>query len=90
MAHLAADLDARLGQVLQDQRRLARAERKSLARLEVDSGEPLVLVPELEVDVHDLRGLLEVGELILAEAGSTLGKVKTRRGRPARAAEGNP
>ena len=87
---LSPDLDARLAQVLEDQRRLARAERKSLARLEVDADEPLVLVPELEADVHDLRGLLEVGELILAEAGDALTRTKPRRTRPARAAEGNP
>ncbi|HLA76811.1 MAG TPA: ArsA-related P-loop ATPase [Vicinamibacteria bacterium] len=80
-AQLAADLDARLAQVLEDQRRLARAERKSLARLEVDAGEPLVLVPELEADVHDLRGLREVGGLMLAEAGGGSSEGKARRPR---------
>ncbi len=86
-ARLPPDFEARLAQVLGDQRRLARAERKSLARLEVDAGEPLVLVPELEADVHDLKGLREVGELILAKGdGSSQGK--SRRARTAPIAEG--
>jgi anion-transporting ArsA/GET3 family ATPase len=50
--------------VLRDQRLVARAERKGLARLEVDIGQPPVLVPELDADVHDLRGLAEVAAAI--------------------------
>jgi hypothetical protein len=36
-----------------------------VSRLEVDTGEPLLLVPELESDVHDLRGLAHVAQLML-------------------------
>jgi hypothetical protein len=39
-----------------------------VARLEVDTRERPVLVPELEQDVHDLRGLAEFGELVFAGA----------------------
>lgn len=46
--------------VHRDLRTLARAERRGLARLEVDAGVPPILVPELETDVHDLRGLADV------------------------------
>ena len=47
---------------------LARVERRAIARLEVDTRERPVLVPELEQDVHDLRGLAEFGELVFAGA----------------------
>jgi anion-transporting ArsA/GET3 family ATPase len=49
-----------------DQQRVARVERRAVARLEVDSGEAPLLVPEMEADVHDLRGLKEVGEALFA------------------------
>ncbi len=54
---------------------LARVERRAVARLEVDTRERPVLVPELEHDIHDLRGLAEFGELVFSGA----------RARPARA-----
>jgi len=61
-------LDAACGEVLldvyKDQQKLARREQRAVARLEVDSGEPVILVPELESDVHDLRGLKQVGDVI--------------------------
>jgi hypothetical protein len=52
-------------EVFRDQQRVARRERRAVARLEVDAGESAILVPQLESDVHDLRGLEEVGNLIL-------------------------
>ena len=62
------DIDAGLAQLLvltlREQQVLAGAERRALARLEVDTREKPVLVPELEQDVHDLRGLAGFGELI--------------------------
>jgi len=61
---LAKALVEKLAAVLRDQRLVARAERKSLARLEVDVGRAPVLVPELEADVHDLRGLAEIAAAI--------------------------
>jgi len=59
------ELARRLLEIYKDQRTLARFERRSVASLEVDTREPLILVPELEVDVHDLRGLAEVGGSML-------------------------
>jgi hypothetical protein len=50
---------------MEDQSRVSRRERRGIARLEADVAEPLILVPELDADVHDLRGLREVGERIL-------------------------
>ena len=44
---------------------LGRAEAKAVGRLEVDTGEPPLLVPEMEADVHDLRGLDEVAAALL-------------------------
>ena len=92
---LPGAVDAELEQALlaayEDLRRLARAERRVLARLEVDSGEPLLLVPELEADVHDLRGLLQVAQSMfggertrgreLATAAVSNGPLPRRRGR---------
>jgi anion-transporting ArsA/GET3 family ATPase len=50
--------------VHRDLRALARAERRGLARLEVDADVAPILVPELETDVHDLRGLAEVAAAV--------------------------
>jgi anion-transporting ArsA/GET3 family ATPase len=69
-APLSEGLAERLIALHHDQQVLARAERQSIARLEVDSREPVTLVPELDQDVHDLRGLLEVADLIVPLAGT--------------------
>ena len=66
-AAVAPDLAARLAQTLREQQVLARVERRALARLEVDTRERPVLVPELDHDVHDLRGLAEFGDLVFSE-----------------------
>jgi len=66
------ELAAHLIRIVRDQQALARAEARSVARLEVDTGERPLLVPEFEADIHDLRDLRAVGEAIfggLAEAG---------------------
>jgi hypothetical protein len=47
---------------------LARVERRAIARLQVDTRERPVLVPELEQDVHDLRGLATFAELVFGAA----------------------
>ena len=52
--------------VFMDERRVARRERRSAARLAAQTGEPTVVVPEQDADVHDLRGLKEVGEALTA------------------------
>jgi anion-transporting ArsA/GET3 family ATPase len=64
-------LAALLAETLREQQVLARAERRAIARLEVDTRERPVLVPELEHDVHDLRGLAEFGELVFSGAVRT-------------------
>jgi anion-transporting ArsA/GET3 family ATPase len=65
---LDRDLKRRLVEVFQDQQALARAERRHIAALGEKVAAPIVPVPERETDVHDLRGLKEVGETILGEA----------------------
>ena len=62
---------------LREQQVLARVERRAVARLEVDTRERPVLVPELEQDVHDLRGLAEFGELVFAARPD--GRARRRR-----------
>jgi anion-transporting ArsA/GET3 family ATPase len=64
---LAPDLALRLAETLREQQVLARVERRAVARLEVDTRERPVLVPELEQDVHDLRGLAAFGDLVFAD-----------------------
>jgi anion-transporting ArsA/GET3 family ATPase len=60
-----ADLAARLVDVYRDQQRVARAERRALARFEVDTGQAVVPVPEFDADIHDLRGLRDFGKAIV-------------------------
>ncbi|MGE0453784.1 MAG: ArsA family ATPase [Vicinamibacteria bacterium] len=55
-------------EIQRDHRSLAQHERKAVARVEVDAGTSAILVPELEADVHDLRGLHEVAGLLLPAA----------------------
>jgi anion-transporting ArsA/GET3 family ATPase len=69
---------AHLVKVYRDEEALARAEGRSLARLQVDSGAPLVLVPEMDGDVHDLRGLAEVAEALLPLPGPRRGSRRSR------------
>ena len=64
---LDRDLKRRLVEVFQDQQALARAERRHIAALGETVAAPVVLVPERETDVHDLRGLKEVGQTLLGE-----------------------
>jgi anion-transporting ArsA/GET3 family ATPase len=65
---VAPELAARLLETLREQQVLARVERRAVARLEVDTRERPLLVPELEQDVHDLRGLAEFGALLFPGA----------------------
>ncbi|HXY40445.1 MAG TPA: ArsA-related P-loop ATPase [Vicinamibacteria bacterium] len=61
---LEPELTGRLVETLREQQVLAAVERRAIARLEVDTRERPLLVPELEQDVHDLRGLVEFAELV--------------------------
>jgi len=58
-------LDPALAEVLvtlaRDQHRVAARERRTIARLAAETDQPLVVIPEQDKDVHDLRGLAEVG-----------------------------
>ncbi len=67
-ARIDEELAEALGGVYRDQQRLARHDQRALARLQADTGEPVLGVPEMEADVHDLRGLLEVAEAMLGQA----------------------
>jgi anion-transporting ArsA/GET3 family ATPase len=75
-ARVPEELARALGEVYRDQQRLARHDQRALARLEADTGELVLGVPELEADVHDLRGLLEVGRTMM---GSAPAPAKRRR-----------
>lgn len=72
-ARAAPDLDeplaAGLRALYRDEQVLARAEEHAIARLEADSGEAALRVPEQEADVHDLRGLRKVAAMLLPELG---------------------
>lgn len=59
-------LQARLLELYRDERSLASAEARAIARLEADASEAVVRVPELPADVHDLRGLMDVARSLLA------------------------
>jgi anion-transporting ArsA/GET3 family ATPase len=64
---LGADLAGRVAACLADHRKLAARDRREIARLEDElRGEPLLLVPQLEDDVHDLRGLARLGQHLFA------------------------
>jgi anion-transporting ArsA/GET3 family ATPase len=75
-AALEPELLDKLAAVFRDQRRVAAAERRSISRLEAKTGEALVVVPEMEVDVHDLRGLKEIADAMFEGVGGR------RRGEP--------
>ena len=65
-ARVAPDLAGKLAATLREQQVLAAVERRAIARLEVDARRKALVVPELEQDVHDLRGLAEVADLLFA------------------------
>jgi anion-transporting ArsA/GET3 family ATPase len=67
-ARVDEDLAEALIAVYRDQQRLARHDQRALTRLEAETGEPILAVPELEADVHDLRGLLDVAEAMQGPA----------------------
>lgn len=62
-------LQTRLLELFRDEQARARAEQRAIARLEVDTCAAAVRVPELETDVHDLRGLTEVAGHLLPASG---------------------
>jgi anion-transporting ArsA/GET3 family ATPase len=78
-ASLPRDLALRLVETFREQQVLARVERRALARLEVDTRERPVLVPEFEQDVHDLRGLVVFGDAIVGRASDVVGAAEGSR-----------
>jgi hypothetical protein len=64
---LSADLAARVSENFLDYHRLARRDTRNVARLQAElGGEPLLLVPRLDDDVHDIEGLLRVHRFLFA------------------------
>jgi anion-transporting ArsA/GET3 family ATPase len=66
---LSAELAGRVAANFADYHRLARRDTRNLARLEEElGGEPLLLIPRLDDDVHDVAGLLRVHRYLFATA----------------------
>jgi len=78
-ASVPAALAGKLVATFAEQQVLARVERRAIARLEVDARERTLRVPELEQDVHDLRGLAAFAGQVLPlarERARTAGAVR--------------
>ena len=70
LSGLPADLASRVAQNFNDYHLLARRDRRNITRLQSELGErPLLLVPQLDDDVHDIEGLLRVHRYLFASAG---------------------
>jgi anion-transporting ArsA/GET3 family ATPase len=66
---VSPDLVARVAANFADYHRLARRDTRNLARLEAElGGEPLLLVPRLDDDVHDVAGLRRIHRYLFATA----------------------
>ena len=64
---LGEDLAARIAQNLHDYHVLARRDERNIERLRIELGDsPLLLVPHLDDDVHDVDGLLRVHRYLFA------------------------
>jgi anion-transporting ArsA/GET3 family ATPase len=64
---LDTDAEARITQVLEEERAWMELEQSRLERAQRLAGDaPLILVPALPGDVHDLKGLAQVAELVAA------------------------
>jgi anion-transporting ArsA/GET3 family ATPase len=87
-ADIDDDLAEALVEVFQDQRRLARADRRSVERLEGVTGRSAILIPEFEADVHDLRELKETGDVLFGVGGERRGRARGRSARRLAAADG--
>jgi anion-transporting ArsA/GET3 family ATPase len=66
-ALLGAKLGGKVTRNFEDHRRLAEHDRRNVARLRRELGrEPLIAVPLLDDDVHDVAGLVELDEYLFA------------------------
>jgi len=77
-AAVEPDLARRLAAVWRDHESVARLEREAIAGLRRRTRAPLVLVPELDGDVHDLRGLHAVGDAMLGERSGRASRTRIR------------
>jgi anion-transporting ArsA/GET3 family ATPase len=67
---LGADLAARVAENLHDYHVLARRDERNVARVSAEiDGRPLLMVPHLDDDVHDVDGLLRVHRYLFAPDG---------------------
>jgi anion-transporting ArsA/GET3 family ATPase len=66
---LSADLAARVAENFADYHRLAARDEANVARLAeaLDGDEPMLLVPQLDDDVHDLEGLARMHRFLFAD-----------------------
>ncbi|MCG6925571.1 MAG: AAA family ATPase [Acidobacteria bacterium] len=69
-------LASKLVETFREQQTLAGVEQRAVARLEVDTREKPILVPEFEQDIHDLQGLAAFADTVLPGTGT---KVAGRR-----------
>jgi anion-transporting ArsA/GET3 family ATPase len=64
---ISSDLAGRVAQTFDDYHRLARRDQRNIARLERELGhQPLILVPHLDQDIHDLEGLVRMRRYLFA------------------------
>ena len=64
---MPAALAARVAENFGDYHRLARRDARNIERLGAElEGQPLILVPHLDDDVHDVEGLLRVRRFLFA------------------------
>ncbi|HEY8150741.1 MAG TPA: hypothetical protein VIK51_17670, partial [Vicinamibacteria bacterium] len=82
-ADIDDDLAEALVEVFQDQRRLAKADRRSIDRLEGLTSEGAILVPEFDADVHNLGELKETGDVMFGVGTGRRGRGRTSPRRPA-------
>jgi anion-transporting ArsA/GET3 family ATPase len=69
-SNLGADLAARVAENLHDYHVLARRDERNVARVSAEiDGRPLLMVPHLDDDVHDVDGLLRVHRYLFAPDG---------------------
>jgi anion-transporting ArsA/GET3 family ATPase len=67
LSDLPADLAARVAENFTDYHLLSRRDGRNLTRLQAEMGDrPLLLVPHLDDDVHDIAGLLKVKRYLFA------------------------
>jgi len=80
-SRVGPELAQALASVFREQHALANADQRRIARLEVDVAMPVLRVPEFEADVHDLRGLAQIADVLVPRARRT---ARTPRRMPAR------